>query len=162
MFIKNNSQRDLILSSKKMYFCILIFLIILTCIFIIANFILHIMRYKVLQQKLVINDFFSFLDSLPSTKQSLNIKLLRADEIKSDYIPYIDMYATSLILLLPYVNICYSYYDLRSIIKELIKNKHIVLNNIIVSDYNLGIIVRHTIWKVLLYKSNTYIYNFFI
>ena len=134
----------------------------LTCIFIISNFVVHMMRYKVLQQKLVINDFFCFLDSLPSTKQPLNIKTLRADEIKSDYIPHIDMYAASLILLLPYINICNSYQELKSIIKDLIKNHHIVLNNIIVSEDNLDIIVRHTVWKVLLYKSNRYIYNFFI
>lgn len=162
MFIKKNAQKDLIISSRKAYFIVLILLMVLVCILIVINVYLHIKRYKVLQKKLIINDFFRFLDELTSQKPSLNIKMLSRSEINNDLIPKIDMYASNLLLMLPYTDICNSLQDLYVLIKNLIDKKHIVFSGLIVDEKNLEIATRHIIWTILLYKSNKSIYNFFI
>lgn len=132
------------------------------CIFVTSNIIVCILRYKLFQKRLLINDFFYFLDSLESKKPSLNIKMLSTNEINNDYIPIIDMYASSIIFMLPYIDLCNSYSDFKCIIQDLIENKHIVFNRTIINNSNLDIIIRHIVWKILLYKSNSSIYNFFI
>lgn len=155
-------KKDLILSSKKMYFYILIIFIILICILIISNIVIFILRYRLLQKKLIINDFFYFLDNLHTNKNNINVQMLRYYEIDNDYIPDIDMYAVNLILLLPYINLCNSYQDLENIIQELIEKKHIIFDKIVINKLNFNLVIRHIIWKILLYKSNSSIYNFFI
>lgn len=140
----------------------LIIFIISICILIISNIVVFILRYRLLQKKLIINDFFYFLDNLHTNKNNINVQMLRYYEIDNNYIPDIDMYAVSLILLLPYINLCNSYQDLENIIQDLIDKKHIIFDKIVINKLNLNLVIRHIIWKILLYKSNSSIYNFFI